>query len=386
MALQKRKNSANWHYFFQYKGQRYQGSTGTANRTKALQVERDIRAKLHGQHYLGEAETISLIDAMRQYVEARQDQASYKGRLSIINKVQGFKLDPKTLAKHRCYGLSPAMQLHELQTKDIERLVQRRRAEGDKPATIKHELGLIRATVLEMKRLGYRVNPDIVFPTIKTQYRLRYLDESEEAALLRELDPASKFNGLTPQESRTSEMQRNLQDNYDLVVFLLDTGCRYSEAANLPWSAVHLETNTIHLFRSKVRNEDVLYLTDRLKQVLQRRWEQRRQGQRYLFENKLGQERGYAPQAIRKAIDRAGLNDPNVVKEKGGKVTIHTLRHSYASKLVKLGLSLYEVSVLLGHQDTSMTRRYAHLAPNEASRKAVDIINQMQAVGVDAAR
>lgn len=64
--------------------------------------------------------------------------------------------------------------------------------------------------------------------------------------------------------------------------------------------------------------------------------------------------------------------------EKGGKVTMHTLRHSFASKLVKNGVRLFEVSVL-GHSDPKMTQRYAHLAPNDASRKAVGIIHSMHA-------
>jgi site-specific recombinase XerD len=76
-----------------------------------------------------------------------------------------------------------------------------------------------------------------------------------------------------------------------------------------------------------------------------------------------------------KAIARAGLNDRDVVKEKGGKVTLHTLRHTFASKLVKAGISLYEVAVLLGHSDPKTTQRYAHLAPSHASRRAVDVIN-----------
>lgn len=98
-----------------------------------------------------------------------------------------------------------------------------------------------------------------------------------------------------------------------------------------------------------------------------------------MFENKAGQERGYCTQAIKKAVDRAGLNAPDMVKEKGGKVTMHTLRHSFASKLVKNGVSLFEVSVLLDHSNPKMTQRYAHLAPDDAGRKAVGIINSMHA-------
>lgn len=55
-------------------------------------------------------------------------------------------------------------------------------------ATIKHEVGLIRSTINEMARLGYRVNKDINYPTLKTSSRLRYLDSEEESALLHALD------------------------------------------------------------------------------------------------------------------------------------------------------------------------------------------------------
>jgi len=58
---------------------------------------------------------------------------------------------------------------------------------------------------------------------------------------------------------------------------------------------------------------------------------------------------------------------------------VHTLRHSYTSKLLKDRIGLFEAPVLLGHSDSKMTQRYAHLAPDDASRKAVGIINSMRA-------
>jgi len=377
MSLQKRKNSKNWYYSFQYKAKKYIGTTGTQNKTKALQVERELRNKIHAQLFFGQAETISLEDALNKYVESRQDLAYHRGMQSTIRKILGCRLHPKTLEKIPCYGLAADKFIHDFQTKDLERLVQKRKAEGSKAETLKHEVGLIRATMNEMFKLGYQVNRNIIYPTFKISSRLRYLDLNEEHALLRELDPNTVRSGIKSLEMRDHEMTRNLQDNHDVVIFLLDTGCRYSEAANIPWSSINIEQRTIHLYRSKVSNEDSLYMTNRLHEVLLRRYRERRLCGRYVFENKSGDARGYCPQSIKKAIERAGLNAADVVQEKGGRVTLHTLRHSFASKMVREGVSLFEVSTLLGHSDPKMTQRYAHLAPNVASRKAVNILNKM---------
>ncbi|WP_186267697.1 site-specific integrase [Burkholderia gladioli] len=377
MTLIRRSNSKNWYYQFQTQGKKYFGSTGTPNKTKAAQVEREMRNRAHSEQFLGEAEIISLTDALAKYVDSREGTAYHRGMQQIARKMQGYKLHPRTKAKIQCFGFSPKQELHTFTTRDVDMLVAKRKSEGDKPATIKHEIGLLRSTINEMAKLGYKVSRDIVFPELRTSYRLRYLDSNDESALLRELDPERLKTRINASKPLTPEMTRNMQDNYDITVFLLDTGCRYSEVANIPWSAINIDACTISLYRSKVRNEDVLHMTSRLEAILRRRWEERRTGQRYVFEDRAGNERGYSTKSIKKAIERAGLNNPVLVKERGGRVTLHTLRHTFASKLVKAGVSLYEVSVLLGHSDPKMTQRYAHLSPNDASRKAVKVIDSL---------
>jgi integrase len=61
---------------------------------------------------------------------------------------------------------------------------------------------------------------------------------------------------------------------------------------------------------------------------------------------------------LRAVLRRAGLR----------KVTLHSLRHSFASALIANGSSVVEVAALLGHSNATITLRvYSHFFPSAPS-------------------
>ena len=63
----------------------------------------------------------------------------------------------------------------------------------------------------------------------------------------------------------------------------------------------------------------------------------------------------------------------NTGVEKNSKVIPYTLRHTYASWAAQKGVDLYKIAALVGHSTIEVTKRYAHLSPDNL-RAAVDQI------------
>lgn len=351
MSVLKRGNSKYWYIQFQFRGKTYIRSAKTTDKRAAEQMERDWRRQLHSQEYLGQKERISIRDALEQFCESKKGTPNYTN-LSINSRYLN-----KVFRTHR--------YLDEVTSEDLERLKHKRFKDGYSAGTLKHTFNLFRGAWKYARRMGYQVS-DFEFPEVKLpKYRLRYLSVEEEKQLLKELEPKREASGLKPYEQRPEKMKRDMQDNYDLVVILLDTGARYAEIAGLEWKNINLDERTINLWRPKVQNESVLYMTDRVHRVLSRRY--RDKHSEYLFVNRAGGKRGYSAVSIRKAFRRAGLHD----------CSIHTLRHTHASRLIQNGMSIYEVKEILGHSDIKTTMRYAHLEQKNVSFRARDVINQL---------
>jgi integrase len=353
MPLVKRPRSKNYFIQFQLNGKTYIKSAKTTNKKLAQQLERQWRDELIAKQHLGVHERITLKDALQQYLESKKTLAFYPTMVGFARTVE------EIIGGERYFD--------DLEKKDLLRFIQVRRTKGFSDQTIRHQINIVRGTWKLIKDLGYQVSelefPDNLKPSKK---RVRFLTLEEEHRLLAELDPRREGRGLKPYEQRSAQLKREMWAAQDIVVVLLDTGCRYSEIADIRWKDIDLKRRKIHIFRPKVQNESVLDMTDRVAEIITRRINAKDSAE-FVFTNKSGGPRGYARQAIVKAMKRAKL----------GTTRIHDLRHTFASRMVQAGLSLQEVAELLGHADIKTTMIYAHLVPNAAAKKAAQTLNSL---------
>lgn len=76
-------------------------------------------------------------------------------------------------------------------------------------------------------------------------------------------------------------------------------------------------------------------------------------------------------------LDKSNLRNRHFNRDIKGsgvpKIRIHDMRHTFASHFMMNGGNLYALQAILGHSDTKMTQRYAHLSKTYFTEKA-DIV------------
>ena len=152
----------------------------------------------------------------------------------------------------------------------------------------------------------------------------------------------------------------------DLAVLhlLYSTGLRVSELSNLNRKDVNLDSKEFRVV-GKGRKARIVFISDIAAGHLKAWLDSRNDNWTPLFvsnsnrsrtDSLIGEDRRLGPQAIERIVRhisvRAGL-----VK----KVTPHTLRHTFATELLKNGADIRSVQEMLGHASITTTQIYTHL-------------------------
>ena len=140
-----------------------------------------------------------------------------------------------------------------------------------------------------------------------------------------------------------------------LILFLLDTGCRISEALGLRVREIDFE-NMLVTLDGKGRKQRVVPFSFELRKALFRYiTEFKRKLDALLFANrsetKVG--RRNALRDVKLLCKRMGFDPPAR--------TLHAFRHTFAVNYLRRGGSVFHLQKVLGHSTLEMTRRYANL-------------------------
>lgn len=228
--------------------------------------------------------------------------------------------------------------LGEVTRRDVEAFIEHEQDRGIKITTIRMRLTGVQSFLRHMVEEGI-VSRDVFGKRIRLQLPER---------LPRAMDPDDLQKLLSVVEGSRDRA---------MILVLLRTGMRIGELLNTKVIDVHMKERRIEIYEAaKNRLGRVVYLSEDAIIALEAWFEKRNPWEKYLFYSQGNTDTlSYSTARCRfkKYIDKAGLD------HKG--YTPHTLRHTFATELLNVGMRLECLQVLLGHRNIEETRRYARL-------------------------
>jgi site-specific recombinase XerD len=138
-----------------------------------------------------------------------------------------------------------------------------------------------------------------------------------------------------------------------LLMVAYSTGMRISELRNLKITDIDSQRKQIKIEQGKGKKDRYTLLSDKVLPLL-REYYKEYKPKKYLFEGP--KETQYSTSSMQTilhmAVRKAGIKK---------KVTMHTLRHSFATHLLEQGTDVRYIQSLLGHENTKTTQIYTHV-------------------------
>jgi site-specific recombinase XerD len=144
-----------------------------------------------------------------------------------------------------------------------------------------------------------------------------------------------------------------------IILLIYSAGLRISELINLKISDIDSERMIISIKGAKGKKDRISLLSKKVLLILREYFKQYKP-KKWFFEGQKGEE--YSTKSIQK-IFKVACQKANIIK----KVTVHTLRHSFATHLLERGTDLRYIQELLGHGSSKTTEIYTHI-----TRKGMD--------------
>lgn len=229
-----------------------------------------------------------------------------------------------------------AKRWSEIHARTIERYLMTLHEAGMKPSTIRRKLASIRALYNYFMKQG-----------LQEKNPARYIESPKQPKTL-------------PNTIDTGAIERYIQDETKpmalrtLIAILHETGIRISEATALETNDIDYRNHTMRIYGKGLKQRKVYFghYTDWLLQA----YTQDRKGEIFVGADACQRQIRWE---IWKALHQYATN---------GKASPHTIRHTFATRMLEQGMPIQSLQAILGHEHVETTRNYARLADTSIRR------------------
>ncbi|MBW5448050.1 tyrosine-type recombinase/integrase [Cohnella sp. CFH 77786] len=165
----------------------------------------------------------------------------------------------------------------------------------------------------------------------------------------------------TAEVIRLLDSVRNIKHR-TILTLIYSSGLRVGEAVKLKRQDIDPVRKTLHIRQGKGKKDRYTVLSSKAYQLLES-YLNRTNVEQFLFPSGKDTTRPIQVRSIQYVFDRAkreaGISKP---------VTVHTLRHSFATHLLEEGTDLRYIQELLGHASSKTTEIYTHVSIKDVRR------------------
>ncbi len=359
MAVYKQKNGKAWSMRFSYKGERFDQSTGFANKRAAEDYERAFRTKLiNGEVGIKTKKDVpnfkAAVAEFLEWSKSRQAPTTYK------------RYSGATAALFRYFG---DQRVDRITVTDVENFMTKRSQEFCAARGVKPKSGNPKRKIEKQKISNSTVNKEratlmkiysrlvaadtISFNPVK---QVEFFEEDNEAGRV-----------INYEEERLYLMAAS-QPLHDYVTVLVETGLRPDELCRLTVQDVVISADRPYLMIRKGKTKAAtrtVPLSERACRVLSQRIANATT--RYIFAGGRGGNLDKPAVKFNNAhygtLDRCKIDSENR-SGTSGTCQLYSFRHTFATRFLESEGDLLTLAALLGHSSLRMVMRYAHPSDN----------------------
>ena len=370
-----------------------QRKDGTWTGRAFVGFKRDGRQNIKAVYGKTEAEVKRKLKALQKEIIKFEPQESVKLTLSELlddwlNNIKRLELKDSSFDRteatieNQIKPFIGLLQVQSISMQDIQQFVNELNNKGYSYSTIKKAYNAVNAT------LNLAVERDYIAKNPCTRIVLPKQTKRAKSDIVCFTD--AEVDIICQEALRKYSTGRYKYKHGYAFIILLNTGMRVGELLALKWDNVDFANGYIHVTETRGQVKDRTKLEQKYTTV--DRSTKTESGDRYIPINKQTQEAldyfkslGYNNPYVMANSDKGVLSYRNLHRAlanilENNKIdhgSIHSLRHTFATRLFKNGVDVKVISELLGHSDISITYDiYTHVIA-EQKKKAVDILDNL---------